>query len=206
MPDQFTAEQVSIVTLHPVEALIFMIKVSVVFGAAATLPLLLYYAWPALKERGFARGDRRFLLVWGGSLLTTMGVGSVVGFAYIAPAAISWLATDVLSSGMVIAYRVSNYGWMVFFLTVGIGILVMIPVSMLMFHRGNIVPYWRMRRRWREVSLAVLAAGAILSPRGVFTMFLLGLPVVAAYFVGLGALWLYTFGGRRAPEPAEPAD
>jgi len=206
MPAQFTAEQVSIVTLHPVEALIFMIKVSVIFGVAAALPLLLYYAWPALKDRGIARGDRRVLLVWGGSLLASMMFGSLFGFLYVAPAAISWLATDVLQAEMVIAYRISNYGWMIFFLTVGIGILVMVPVSMFLFHRGAIVPYRMMRERWREFAIAVLAIGAFASPRGVFTMFLLGIPVIAAYGIGLGLLWLYTLGGRRGVGRAEPAD
>ena len=206
MPDQFAAEQVSIVTLHPVEALIFMVKVAVIFGVAATLPLLLYYAWPALKERGFARGDRRVLLVWGGMLISGMAIGSVLGFIYVAPAVISWLAADVLRAEMVISYRINNYGWLVFFLTVGIGILAMIPVSMFLFHRGGIVPYRTMRARWREFTIAVLAIGAIASPRGVFTMFILGIPIVAAYAFGLGVLWLYTFGGRRVPERAEPAD
>jgi len=206
MPSQFAAEQVSIVTLHPVEALIFMIKVSVIFGVASTLPLLLYYAWPALKDRGLARGDRRVLLVWGGSLLAAMVLGSLFGFLYVAPAAISWLASDVLGAGMVIAYRISNYGWMIFFFTVGLGILVMVPVTMLLFHRGGIVPYAVFRTRWREFAIAVLAAGAFLSPRGIFTMFLLGVPVIAAYGLGLGSLWLYTLGGRRVPEAAEPAD
>jgi len=112
----------------------------------------------------------------------------------------------VLRAEMVIAYRISNYGWMVFFFTVGIGILVMVPVTMLLFHRGGIVPYATFRGRWREFAIAVLSAGAFLSPRGIFTMFLLGLPVVAAYGVGVGALWLYTLGGRRVPEAAEPAD
>jgi sec-independent protein translocase protein TatC len=132
-------------------------------------------------------------------------LGSLFGFVYVAPSVISWLAADVLGAGMVIAYRISNYGWLVVFLTVGIGILVMVPISMFLFHRGRIVPYGSMRRRWREFTLVVLALGAFLSPRGIFTMFLLGLPVIAAYGVGLGLLWVYTLGGRRVPD-AEPAD
>ena len=206
MPSAFAAEQVSIVTLHPVEALIFMIKVAVIFGIAAVLPLFLYYAWPALKIRGIARGDRRVLLVWGGSLLTAMGIGSLLGFLYVAPAAISWLAADVLQAEMVIAYRISNYGWMVFFLTVGIGILAMVPVTMLLFHQGGIASYPVFRGRWREFSITILALGAFLSPRGIFTMFLLGLPIIAAYGFGLGLLWVYTLGGRRVSRPAEPTD
>jgi sec-independent protein translocase protein TatC len=206
MPSEYAAEQVSIVTLHPVEALIFQIKVATIFGAAAVLPLLLYYAWPSLKERGLARGDRRVLLAWGGSLIVGMVVGSIVGFVYVAPTVISWLAADVLDAGMIIAYRINNYGWLIFFLTVGIGILAMIPVSMVLFYRGNIVAYRTMRTRWREVTIAVLAAGALLSPRGVFTMFLLGIPIVFAYGVGLAILWLLTLGGRRERQRVEPAD
>ena len=104
------------------------------------------------------------------------------------------------------AYRINNYGWLIFFLTVGIGILAMIPVSMLLFHRGNLVTYGSMHGRWREVTLAILGAAAFLSPRGVFTMFLLGLSIVGAYLFGLGVLWLVTLGGRRTPGPAEAAD
>ena len=107
---------------------------------------------------------------------------------------------------MIVAYRINNYGWMIFFLTVGIGILAVIPVSMLLFHRGNLVPFHSMKGRWREVTLAVLALASFLSPRGVFTMFLLGIPIVASYLFGLGVLWLVTLGGRRSPGPAEPAD
>jgi sec-independent protein translocase protein TatC len=206
MPSEFAAEQVSIVTLHPVEALTLMIKVPVNAGIVATLPLVLYYAWPALKERGLARGDRRVLLLWGGTVLFGLTAGSIVGFIYVAPAVISWLAADVLGANMIIAYRISNYGWMIFFLTAGIGVLAVIPVSMFLFHRGNIVPYSVMRNRWREFTIAVLAMGAFFSPRGVFTMFLLGIPVVAAYMFGLGTLWAYTLGGRRTFEPAEGAD
>ena len=116
------------------------------------------------------------------------------------------LAADVLDAGMLVRYRVNNYGWLVFFLTVGIGILAMIPVSMLLFYKGNLVSYRTMRGRWREVTLVVFGAAAFLSPGGVFTMFILAIPIVAVYLFGLGCLWLLTLGGRRSPGPAEPAD
>ena len=207
LPDQVTAEQVRLVTLHPVEALVFGIKVATVAGAVATIPLLLYYAWPALKDRGFARGDRRVLLVWGGSIFVTLAAGSLAGFLYVAPGIISWLANDALASNMVIAYRINNFGWLVFFTTVGVGLMACIPVSMGLFYAGGIVDYRQMRDRWRVVTLAILAIVAFVSPRGVFMMFLLGIPVVGMYGLGLAVLHLITLGGRRGrggrPEPAD---
>jgi sec-independent protein translocase protein TatC len=39
-------------------------------------------------------------------------------------------------------------------------------------------------------------------------MFILGVPIMLCYGLGLGLLWLYTVGGRRTPseEPGESAD
>jgi len=54
-----------VVALHPVEVLIFEAKVSALAGLVATLPVILFYAWPAAKERGLVYGDRRTFVVWG---------------------------------------------------------------------------------------------------------------------------------------------
>ncbi|MFB6164410.1 MAG: twin-arginine translocase subunit TatC [Haloarculaceae archaeon] len=189
--------EVHIVTLHPVEALLFEIKFSTLLAIVATLPLVLYYAWPAMKERGWVRGDPRIMLVWGGSLLAGIAIGSVVGFLYVAPAVISWLAADAVRSHMVIAYRINTFGWLVIYTTVGVGLLAEIPVSMTLFHVGGIVSYDTMQRYWREVVVALFAASALLSPRGVFTMLLMAIPAALAYLLGLAVLWVITLGGRR---------
>ena len=202
LPASVSPETVNLVTLHPVEALIFEIKVSTIAAAVATLPLLLYYAWPALKERGFARGDRNVLVTWAGSLFVGLIVGSALGFLVIAPTIISWLAADVARADMVISYRINNFGWLVFFTTVGVGLLLDVPVTMFLFHRGGLVPYRVMRDRWREVTIAVLAVAALASPRGVFTMFLFGVPIMSAYALGLGLLRVYVaFGGKGGQPP-----
>ncbi len=195
---------VEIVTLHPVEALIFEIKFSTLLAAVVTIPLVLYYAWPALKERGLVRGDPRVMLVWGGSLILGVVGGSLLGFLYVAPSIISWLAADVVQSNMIIAYRINNFGWLVIYTTVGIGLIAEIPVSMVLFHLGGVLSYHTMVGYWRQVVVTVFAVAAFVSPRGVFTMLLLAVPATAAFLVGLLLLWLITFGGRRGrPKPEQ---
>ena len=203
---QDAVDEVVIVTLHPVEALLFMLKFSTLLAALSIVPILLYFAWPAIEERGISTGNRNVLLVWGGTLFVTLLFGSLLGFLYIAPAVISWLAWDVISSSMVIAYRINNFGWLVIYLTVGIGVLAMIPMTMLLFHQGNIIEYDLMVDRWRGVILAFFAAAAFLSPGGIFTMFLVAIPVSLAYLVGVAVLWVYTrieFVVFRRGQPAE---
>jgi sec-independent protein translocase protein TatC len=192
-------DQVEIVTLHPVEALIFEIKFSTILGLVATLPVLLYYAWPALKERGIVgrNSDRRTFLAWGGTLVVGLIGGSILGFFYVAPAIISWLATDAIGAHMVIHYRINKSGWLVIATTVGIGLLAEIPVTMLLFHRGGIVSFQQMFSRWREVVFSVFLATGLLTPATLLTMLVVAIPISLAYLLGLGLLWVYTLGGQR---------
>ena len=206
LPPEMAAD-VSIVTLHPVEHLVFIVKFSTILGAVSVIPVVLYFAWPAMRERGLVIGNRNILGLWGGTLFAALIGGSLLGFLYVAPMTISWIAYDQLNSNMVIAYRVSKFGWLVFFLTIGIGLLAEIPVTMFLFHKGGIIPFRLMYERWREVVIAIVALSAILSPSGIFTMFIVGIPTALAYMLGLGILWVYTLGGRRTTNRrSEPAD
>ncbi|MFB6139052.1 MAG: twin-arginine translocase subunit TatC [Halosimplex sp.] len=196
-----------IVTLHPAEALIFEVKVAALLGAVVALPMVLYYAWPRLKERGIVGGDRRVLGAWAVTLVVGILGGSLVGFLYVAPAIISWLAADAVDSSMVIYYRVNNFGWLVMLTTVGFGLLVEIPVTMLLFHRGGLVSFQTMFDRWRVVVLTIVALSAVVTPSSLLTMLLLAIPVSLAYLGGLAILWVYTLGGRRTPRrEGEAAD
>ncbi|MCG1004392.1 MULTISPECIES: Sec-independent protein translocase TatC [Halobacterium] len=185
------------ITLHPVEALVFQVKISVVLAAIGTLPVVIYYVWPALSERGWVTGDRRVIAVWGGGLAGGLAVGSYLGYSFVAPEVISFLVYDALEAGMIISYTVSTFAWMVFLLTVGIGILIDIPVTMLLFHAGGIVSYQTMRRRWRVPVISSFAFAALVTPDSLYTMLLVALPIALMYLLGLGILAVVTLGGRR---------
>ena len=186
-----------IVTLHPVEALVFEVKISTLLGAIAVLPLIVYYAWPALKERGLASGNRNVFVLWAGTLAVGLIAGSAIGYAIVAPTVVSYLVADALRADMIISYRVSNFFWLVFFTTAGIGLLADIPLSMVLFERGGIVSFDAMKDRWREVTIAIFAVAGFATPDSLYTMFLLAIPLSLAYLFGLGVLWVITLGGRR---------
>jgi sec-independent protein translocase protein TatC len=185
------------ITLHPVEALVFQVKISVVIAAIAVLPMVIYYLWPALADRGWVTGNRRTILVWGGSIVGALAAGSYLGYSYIAPEVISLLVYDALSEGTVISYTISTFAWLVFLLTVGIGLLADIPVTMVLFHVGGIVSFETMRERWRVPIIATFVFASLVTPDSLYTMLIVAFPVVAMYLLGLGILYLVTLGGRR---------
>jgi len=206
LPEVVRPEDVNVITLHPVEALVFEVKIATLLGLVATLPPILYYAWPAVKERGMARGDRNVFVGWAGAITAGLVTGSALGYFVVAPGAVSYLVYDAFRADLVIAYRVSNFFWLIFFTTVGIGLLLDIPVTMILFHRAGVLTYGTMRERWRIVILGTMALAAVFTPAGVLSMVLVAIPVALFYGVGLVLLWLLTLGGdRERPGPRSPA-
>ena len=197
-PEMGSGETVlNIVTLHPVEALVFEVKIATLLGAVAVVPLVLYYSWPAMKERGLAAGDRRVFGLWSVTIAAGLIAGSALGYTIVAPSVISWLVADALRADMIISYRVSNFFWLVFFTTAGIGLLADVPLTMWLFERGGIVSFDAMKDRWREVVIAIFAVAGLATPDSIYTMFLLAIPLSVAYLIGLGGLFVVTAGGRR---------
>ncbi|SFS33513.1 twin-arginine translocase subunit TatC [Halostagnicola kamekurae] len=193
---QLLREAGFVIALDPVEVLIFMIKISTILAFLAVLPLVLYWAWPAAKERGLVSGNSRVILVWSGLLLVGFAVGLFLGFYWIAPAVISYLITDAVNNGMEVTYRINSFSWLVIYTTLGVGFLFNIIVTMAMFHVGGIVDYRTMLDRWRSVVVGVFVIAAVASPKGILTMLALATPIALTYVLGLGILYLLTGGGR----------
>ena len=201
LPSQVTPDDINVVALHPMEALIFEVKFSTLIAAIVTLPIVTYYAWPALRERGFVRGNRNVIFGWAAALVVGLFGGFALGYTTVAPTVISYLVADGVRANMIIAYRITNFFWLIFFTTAGIGLLADVPVLMLLLNNAG-VPYRAMRGRWREVVVGIMAFAALATPADVTTMFLVTVPLMVAYGVGVAVLFVVTLGGRRdlAPE------
>jgi sec-independent protein translocase protein TatC len=194
------------VTLHPVEALVFEVKISTLIALVAVLPMILYYAWPAMEERGFIAGNRNVMYRWGAMLLVGLVAGSAIGYLFVAPPIISYLVQDGIQANMIISYRVNSFFWLVFLTTAGIGLLANVPLTMVMFHRAGIVTYGSFRNRWRIVAITVFALAGLLTPDSVYTMFIVAIPTMLTYGLGLAILWPTTWRKRgRSGGEAEPA-
>ncbi|WP_435117666.1 twin-arginine translocase subunit TatC [Halolamina sp. C58] len=195
-PGQTAMEASKVIALHPVEALVFEVKFSALLGVAAALPLIAYFAWPALRDRGFVRGRREVIFGWAALLSAGLLGGLVFGYLEVAPRIISYLVEDALAANMTISYRITDFFWLIFFTTAGIGILADVPVLMALLNTAGI-PYTAMRNRWREVMIGMMLVAALLTPADALTMIMITIPLMAAYGVGLGLLFVLTLGGRR---------
>jgi len=195
-PGQTASEAAKVIALHPVEALVFEVKFSALIAGLTVLPMIAYFAWPALRDQGFVRGRRQVIFGWAGLLLAGLIGGLVFGYLYVAPTIISFLVEDALAANMAISYRITDFFWLIFFTTAGIGLLADIPMLMVLLNTIG-VSYGAMRSRWREVMVGIMVFAALFTPSDIITMFLVTVPLMVAYGVGLGVLSVLTLGGRR---------
>lgn len=196
LPASVSPDSLTVITLHPVEALVFEVKFSTLIAGLATLPLIAFLAWPALRERKLVYGRRYVIFGWVGALLAGLGGGFVLGYSFVAPTVISYLVADAVGADMIISYRITDFFWLIFYTTAGIGLLADIPVLMVLLNTTGLT-YRTMRNRWREVTVGILTFAAFFTPAGILTMFLVTIPLMVAYGVGLGVLFVLTLGGRR---------
>lgn len=197
MPQAVEPEALTIIALHPVEVLIFIVKFSTLAAILSVFPLILYYAWPAMTQLGWIRGKRNVVFKWTAGAVLALGAGTAIGYLFIAPTILSFLVYDAQQAGMIISYKINSFAWLIIFLTAGIGLLALIPFTMWMLYFGEVASYHAMRNRWREVTIAAFVFAGMFTPAGILTMFLVGIPVMIVYWIGLLGLWIVTFGGRR---------
>ena len=188
LPESVTADQVNVIALHPVEALVFEAKLSAVVGVVFTLPVFLWYAWPALRELNLVTKSRNILFGATGTLLVGFLAGLAVGYLFVAPTIISYLAADAINAGIEIKYRISEFFWLIVALTAGIGVLVDIPVAMTLLYKAGF-PFEYMYERWRVFVFTIFLIGVFTTPGGIATALLLSVPIVVAYLVGLGIVY-----------------
>ncbi|MFD1513419.1 twin-arginine translocase subunit TatC [Halomarina rubra] len=196
LPPQIHPEELSVITLHPAEALVFEMKFSLVVATAVTLPMVVYYSWPALRARKNLEMRSGTFLIWCVALTVGLVGGSVLGYAIVAPSVISYLVADTISNGIIVSYRISAFFWLIFYTTVGVGLLADVPVMMVLLNRAG-VPFRTMASRWREVTVGLFFIGAVVVPGGVVMMFVFTLPILFAYGIGLLVLAIMTANGRR---------
>ncbi|MFC6725666.1 twin-arginine translocase subunit TatC, partial [Halobium palmae] len=202
LPTEIDPGELQVIALHPVEALVFEVKFSTLIAAAATLPVIAYYAWPALRDRNLVRGHRNVIFGWVAFLLLGLFGGFVLGYSFVAPSVITYLVEEAVRANMVISYRISDFFWLIFYTTVGIGLLADVPVLMVLLNTAGVKFRW-MAGRWREVTVGIMTFAALFTPADIITMFMLTVPLMAAYGVGLGVLYVLTLGGRRDLAPGE---
>jgi sec-independent protein translocase protein TatC len=178
----------------PTEGLATRVRVGLYGGIVLALPVILWQVWrfivPALnkQEKKWAVPvvATSVLLFAAGGALAYFTIGQALEFL------IGWSGSDVNQIYSVQSY-VSLIGLMIF--AFGLGFL--LPVFVFGLQALGVVTPRRLLKSWRIALVAIAVISAVITPSGdPVTMGMLGLPMVALYFMAILLGWLIV---RRRP-------
>jgi sec-independent protein translocase protein TatC len=168
----------------PQEALFIRIKISVMAGVVASLPLILHqfylFVVPALtkEERKFAAPLLIFLVIffYGGVIL-----GYFIFLPYILKMLLSF-QTDF----MMPLLSVSRYFSFVLWILAGFGISFEMPVFFFVLSKLGVISPLTLLRNWRFAIIFILIFAAVITPTiDIVTMLITTFPLFFLYFVSI---------------------
>jgi sec-independent protein translocase protein TatC len=187
---------------HPTDAINFIIKTCVVFGAIFASPFILYQVWLFISP-GMYANEKRY--VWP-FMVATIGLflaGAWFGYRYVLPGAMVVL---IQNFGKNFSHMITIDDYTGFFLAVilGLGVTFELPILIFFLALFGIVDAKFLLKHSRYAVLALFLLAAIICPDpSPIGMCLFASPMLALYFVGVGVAY-FVHPNHRNKKTATP--
>ena len=176
-------------------------KVAFLSAVLFSLPWILYQAW-AFVAPGLYEHEKRFALPLIVSSVFFLVVG--IGFAYlfVLPAAYKFFFSFVAGTGAEVMQDLQKYWDFTLAIFFGFGIAFEVPVVEMLLVKLGMVTTEQLKQARRYVIVGAFVAAAILTPPDVLSQFMLAIPLILLYELGI-YLSAMIKARSRAPD-AEP--
>lgn len=188
---------------HPTDALNLAVKSSLVVGAIAASPFILYQVWLFISP-GLYANEKKY--VWP-FMFCTIGLfiaGAWFGYYWVLPGAMKVLITDM---GKNLNHMITIEDYTGFFLAVilGLGVTFELPVLMFFLALFGIVDATFFLRHFRYAILAIFLIAAVVCPTpDPIGMTLFAMPMLVLYFLGVAVAY-FVHPKRRDKKKAAKA-
>jgi sec-independent protein translocase protein TatC len=179
----------------PTEALFASIKISFLAGVVLSLPVMLYQFWKFIEPALLPREQR-----WAIPLFVLATALFVLGLTFcnlvILPLVISFFISFGMDRELTPQLAVGTYvDFNVKFLLI-FGFAFELPLLLTLLSRIGLVSSSALAQYRKHAVLAALVLSAVITPDAtLFTMFLMAVPLMVLYEIGIWGAWLF---GRRA--------
>ncbi|GFO97264.1 twin-arginine translocation protein TatC [groundwater metagenome] len=178
----------AIVYLAPMEVLMLEFKMSLIFGAIITLPLVLFYAYRGVRGR-----VRHVLPVSGGMLIFILLAAAILfllgagySYYYLLPFFLGYIYQDAANMGVNATFSVYEFIYFIVMTTVLFGISFELPLLLTMMSRLGIASRQTLAHYRRHAYIILLIISAWVTPDPtMFSQIMLMLPFVVLYEISL---------------------
>jgi len=191
----------TLVFTHPMDALNLNLQVSLLAGAIAASPFILYQVWLFIAP-GLYQKERRFVIPFMAATVGLFLTGASFGYFFVLPGAIKIL---VLGFGKNFTSMITIEDYSSFFLSIilGLGVSFELPILIFFLAMFGIVSPRFLWKNIRYAILAVFIVAAIICPSpDPWTMCVYAIPMLSLYVLGIGVAWWVHPSRRKGKKPA----
>ena len=178
-------------------------KVSFMSALLLSLPWVLYQAW-AFVAPGLYEHERRFALPLMFSSVFFLVVGISFAYTFVLPAAYKFFIAMSARTGADTLQDLQRYWDFTLAIFFGFGLTFEVPVVQMLLVKAGIVTADQLRQARRYVVVGAFVVAAVLTPPDVLSQFMLAVPLVLLYELGI-YLAKYIKARSRAPASEDDA-
>ena len=172
-------------------------KVSFLTAVLLSMPWILYQAW-AFVAPGLYEHERKFAMPLIVSSVFFLILGISFAYTFVLPAAYSFFITMSSQTGAEILQDLQKYWDFTIAIFFGFGLTFEVPVVQMLLVKAGIVTAEQLRQARRYVVVGAFIVAAVLTPPDVLSQFMLAIPLILLYELGI---YLATFIKARSRRP-----
>jgi sec-independent protein translocase protein TatC len=176
-------------------------KVAFLTALLAALPWVLYQAW-AFVSPGLYEHEKRFALPLIVSSVFFLCVGIAFAYFFVLPAAYKFFISFSAQTGAETMQDLQKYRDFTLAIFFGFGLTFEVPVVEMLLVKLGMVTTQQLREARRYVIVGAFVVAAVLTPPDVLSQFMLAIPLLLLYELGI---WMSGFITAHSKAPEEAA-
>lgn len=188
------AGEPTLLNLSALDVILTDIWVALFAGLFLAAPMVFYQLWMFIAPGLYAK-EKRLVVPF----VATSGVMFLAGAAFcyyvVLPIAteffLSYADNKSTAGGVTVttAYTYADYASYVMKVLLGFGLMFEMPLAVFFLAKAGVVTHLSLLRHWKIALLLITIASAILTPPDPVTIWLMGIPMTALYFVSVGVAY-----------------
>lgn len=183
------------------EGFMIWFKASCVVGIVISSPWVFLQIW-SFVAAGLYAHEKKYVHTFLPFSLALFLIGAALAYLFVFQPVLNFMLGINGMLGFDTEPRISEWLSFVIFLPLGFGVSFQLPLVMLFLERIGVFNVEAYISKWRIAILVIVVVSAVLTPADPYTIFLMAIPLIVLYFLGLG-LCRWMPRGRFAVEPAE---
>ncbi|HWB82461.1 MAG TPA: twin-arginine translocase subunit TatC [Nannocystaceae bacterium] len=184
----------TLLNLSALDVILTDIWVALFAGLFLAAPMVFYQLWMFIAPGLYAK-EKKLVVPF----VATSGVMFLAGAAFcyyvVLPIAteffLSYADNKSTAGGVIVqtAYTYADYASYVMKVLLGFGLMFEMPLAVFFLAKAGVVTHLSLLRHWKIALLLITIASAILTPPDPVTIWLMGIPMTALYFISVGVAY-----------------